>query len=154
MTLLTTAEISTLVSSDFKCNDDTKVIIHPFSEKCITNLGYDLRVGNYYTTSELNHQIKLDAGQKIVINPKSTALIESLEHVKMPMALNIIGLVKSQSKFKSKSFTYLSTIIEAGWNNTILISVYNHSNEKIELNHGDNLCTITFLDINQPQKYV
>ncbi|BBO89919.1 dCTP deaminase domain-containing protein [Desulfosarcina ovata] len=123
---------------------ENPLMIKPFSEECLTPVGYDLRAGGKYVTTDDGRQIELHECMKVTIFPKQTALISTLEKVSMPKDRSISALIVSKVSKVSKGLSHVATTIDADWSGNLIIALTNHSSEKIEICHGESFCTVVF----------
>ena len=145
MSFLTDTDLKTIISSDVNCNDNDKLIISPFSENCVTPIGYDLRVGGTYVTTGKKDIKNVSDGEFIVLPPNSTSLITTLENIEMPKNRLYSGLIESKVSKVSQGLSHISTTVDPDWRGELLIAVHNHSSEKVSLKYGDTFCTIVFV---------
>lgn len=151
MSLLTDTDIKELICTDEVWEDQNeKIHIHPFAEESLTPIGYDLRVGNLYSSASNAGPFKLKENDSIIIEPRDTALITTLETVDMPKDRYISALILSKVSQVSKGLSHISTTIDPDWNGHLLIAVHNNSKNKIELNFGDAFCTVVFFENKSP----
>lgn len=151
MSLLTDTDIKELICTDKVWEDQNeKIHIYPFAEESLTPIGYDLRVGNLYSTTSNTGPFELKENDSIFIEPRDTALITTLETIDMPKNRWISALILSKVSQVSKGLSHISTTIDPDWNGHLLIAVHNHSKNKIELNFGDAFCTVVFLKNKSP----
>ena len=127
-------------------NAEEKLKIYPFNEESLTPVGYDLRVGNTYTSTSQPGLCQLSQGNKIIIKPGDTALITTLEYIGMPQNFMTSALIVSKVSKVSRGLSHISTNIDPDWKGNLLIALHNHSMNKIELEYGESFCTIVFLE--------
>jgi deoxycytidine triphosphate deaminase len=146
MSLLTDTDLEPLLSDNRQEPDNDKLVLSPYDEKGLTPVGYDLRVGKTYTASDMGQVRKdLKEGEKITLQPGTTALISTLEYVRMPKNKTITGLIESKVSQVSKGLSHISTTVDPDWRGHLLIAIHNHAIEAIELSYGDTFCTIVFI---------
>ena len=75
MGLLTDTDLRKLIIADQNWSDKDKLHIFPYSEECLTPVGYDLRVGPQYASSVDAELYSLNSDDKVVIKPGDTVLI-------------------------------------------------------------------------------
>jgi len=142
--LLTDKDLRTMVCVDEEWTELAKIHIYPFSESCLTPVGYDVRVGTRYSSVLLGKYF--EGCNKINILSGDTVLIETLETIGMPETRKISGLVNSMVSMVSKGISHISTTIDPDWKGPLVIAVTNHSKNLIELVEGKPFCTIVFLE--------
>jgi len=151
MSLLTDTDLSKIICTDEICEDKVKKIqIFPFAEKSLTPVGYDLRVGNLYSSAFKSDKFKLTKDDKIIIDPRDTVLITTLESINMPTDRSISALILSKVSKVSEGLSHISTTIDPDWKGPLLIAMNNHSKNKVELNCGDAFCTVVFFENKSP----
>ena len=151
MSLLTDTDLRKIICTDKICEDNVKKIqIVPFAEKSLTPVGYDLRVGNLYSSAFKSDKFKLTKDEKIIIGPGDTVLITTLESINMPNDRSISALILSKVSKVSKGLSHISTTIDPDWKGPLLIAINNHSKNKVELNCGDAFCTVVFFENKSP----
>jgi deoxycytidine triphosphate deaminase len=150
MTFLTDTDLDLILCTERRSTDPSKLVIHPYEDRSMTPVGYDLRVGATYTSSDIAVRRNLREGEKIVLKPKTTALISTLEFVAMPRNGSLTGLIHSKVSQVSRGLSHISTTVDADWKGELLIAVHNHSLEDVELRHGEPFCTMVFLKNSSP----
>ncbi|WP_291997222.1 hypothetical protein [Candidatus Accumulibacter sp. ACC012] len=146
MSLLTDTDLEPILSDNLQEQAGDKLVLSPFEEKCLTPVGYDLRVGKTYTVSDMGRKRKdLKQGETITLQPGTTALISTLEFVRMPKDKSITGLIESKVSQVSKGLSHVSTTVDPDWRGNLLIAIHNHAIEAVELGYGDTFCTIVFI---------
>lgn len=137
-----------LVFSEDRWNDDNnKLLIKNGSEACLTPMGYDLRVGEFGKKLVQKRSLVDIAGDKSVqIKPGDTALIATLESIKMPKNGMISAIILSKVSQVARGLSNVSTKIDPGWSEgELLVPVQNLSRETIQLKYGEKFCTVVFL---------
>jgi deoxycytidine triphosphate deaminase len=124
---------------------ETKIGIEPFSDDCLTPVGYDLRVGENYSSS-LKGSGQISRNNPVVIEAGETVLIFSLEQVKMPKSRKVSALVVSKVSQVLKGLSHISTTIDPDWQGKLLIAVHNHSRKSITLEFQEPFCTVVFFE--------
>lgn len=145
MSLLTDTDIEKLLAKEVKGASDSALVIQPYSDDSLTPVGYDLRVGVTVATSNEVGRKKLVEGESFSIAPGATALISTLENLRMPLDRSISGLIESKVTKVSKGLSHISTTVDPDWEGNLLIAVHNHSSEKFTLHYGEPFCTVIFL---------
>jgi deoxycytidine triphosphate deaminase len=128
MSLLTDTDLEPILSDNLQEQAGDKLVLSPFEEKCLTPVGYDLRVGKTYTVSDMGRKRKdLKQGETITLQPGTTALISTLEFVRMPKDKSITGLIESKVSQVSKGLSHVSTTVDPDWRGNLLIAIHNHA---------------------------
>lgn len=154
MSILTDTDLRDLICSNEAQLDSSKILISDFQEPNLTPLGYDLRVGGYYKTYGSGRGlVQIKPRQKITIKPGDTALIATLEAVKMPQDGSVSALIVSKVSQVAKGLSNISTKVDPNWaGGQLLIAVHNFSREPINLAYSESICTIIFFDNKSPTK--
>lgn len=145
MSLLTDTDLEKLIAKELNGAPNNALVIHPYSDDSLTPVGYDLRVGITVATSNEVGRKKLIEGESFAIAPGATALISTLEALRMPLDRSISGLIESKVTKVSKGLSHISTTVDPDWEGHLLIAVHNHSSEKFTMSYGETFCTIIFL---------
>ena len=145
MCLLTDTDIEKIIAKEAAGAPDNALVICPFSPDSLTPVGYDLRVGVTVATSNEIGRKKLVDGESFTIAPGATALISTLEVLRMPLDHSISGLIESKVTKVSKGLSHISTTVDSDWEGNLLIAVHNHSSGKFTLSYGETFCTIVFM---------
>jgi len=128
-------------------DDNPKLYIHPFLEACLTPVGYDLRVGSTYVSfASKGNKIDVNATSPVIIKPGDTALITTLEEIRMPKNNKFSALISSKVSKVSKGLSSLSTTIDPDWEGTLLITLHNNSQEVVKLKYEETFCTVVFFE--------
>lgn len=152
MGFLSDASLEKILTDDINATDRTKLVISPYSESSLTPVGYDLRVGGRYASSSSPNRVSIQSGEKVIIPPHSTILIETLEMVRMPLDRTLGGLIESKVSLVSRGLSHISTTLDPDWTGHLLIAVHNHSSRTHRLDHGQPFCTAVFLRSEDPAK--
>lgn len=145
MSFLTDTDLRRIISEDKNDSNTSKLIIYPFDEGWLTPVGYDLRVGSQYSTSERPGNKTLHEGESLILAPKSTGLITTLEYIRMPQSRAYSGMIASKVTKVSRGLSHISTTVDPDWQGNLLIAVHNHSENNVKLKYGEAFCTIVFL---------
>lgn len=128
---------------------DGSLSIEPFSEDVVRENGLDLRVGNEYAIYAFENQVidpcELESARylfsiveakdgRIIIPPRSFALLTTMEYVKFPS--NVIGLCNLRSTLARYGLGIPPTIIDAGFEGNVTIEVINNSGNYLVLRPG------------------
>jgi deoxycytidine triphosphate deaminase len=116
-------------------------------ENCLTPVGYDVRVSDtaWIWTKRDIKQVDISNSKPLLLRPNDTALIITVEEVKMKP--NIAGTIHSKVSLASLGFSHISTTIDPGWGNQgghLLIQISNQGTIPLELKLRDPFCTVVF----------
>lgn len=149
MSILTDSDIrSILCTTQETWNPETQLLIQDFSEECLTPMGYDLRVGDFYKTLTTKpNLVSLQPGGKVLVKPRDIALIGTLEKIRMPRNGSISAIILSKVSKVSKGLSHISTKVDPGWcEGELLVPVQNFSREIVGLQYSESFCTIIFFE--------
>src|SRR5690349_14237203 len=93
----------------------TKILIHPWDDKKLTPIGYDLSVGSVYVSYKARQKIHFSNGDKVLIHPGETVLIATEEYIGLPGNKTIGGLIESKVSQVSKGLSHVSTTLDTDW---------------------------------------
>ena len=97
----------------------------------------------------------LDAGLdlktpiNVAVYPHSSVNIDTGVHVEIPEGC--CGLVKSKSGLNTKHMIQTEGVIDTGYTGSIVVSVYNHSNETYIFSAGDKISQLVIAYIALPE---
>ncbi|MGL4497691.1 MAG: dCTP deaminase [Planktothrix sp.] len=132
-------------------NQEEGISIHPFEQKSLTPVGYDLRVGDRGFSWKNKKIVDIKQDGKIVIEPNDTVVIQTLESVSLSKKIG--ATVHSMvSRVITEGLSHISTTIDPGWTGKLYISIHNFRDVDIELNFTQTLCTVCFYDIKSESK--
>ncbi|MGB9732892.1 MAG: dCTP deaminase [Candidatus Micrarchaeia archaeon] len=140
-----------MILSDFDLENmikDKRLVIKPFDREIIRENGIDLRLADEVAfhnpimgedfvidPSNEEHVQKeyiIEKNKKaIILPPRQQVLLSTLEYIKMPD--NLIGFVELRSTWARHGLIMPPTIIDAGFEGTITLEVFNASLYKIKL---------------------
>ncbi|MGC9137235.1 dCTP deaminase [Caldivirga sp.] len=128
---------------------DGSLSIEPFTEDVVRENGLDLRVGNEYAIYAFENQVidpcELESTRhlfsiveakdgRIIIPPRSFALLTTMEYVKFPR--DVIGFCNLRSTLARYGLGVPPTIIDTGFEGNITIEVINNSGNYVVLRPG------------------
>lgn len=147
MAILTDTDLMDILNRDkTRINKNDTLQIYPYDEEYMTPIGYDLRVGEEYSSALKGGVFPLKEGEKITLEPNDTVLITTLESIGMPQNKSISGFIVSKVSKVSKGLSHVSTTVDPDWEGPLLIALHNHSIDKVELEYGEPFCTVVFLE--------
>ncbi len=123
-----------------------EILIEPFSEKSLQPAGYDLRIGN---EAHINGEL-IDVGGtgRLLIPPKTHALVLTLERVKLPC--DIMGDMKIRSSLAREGLLGSFAWVDPGWDGNLTLALFNASERPIELAYGERFVQIAFIRLEGP----
>lgn len=106
--------------------------------------GFDLRLPNVY-------------GSRAYVNPRSHAIIDTGVHFEIPEGY--VGFIKSKSGLNVKKGLQAEGVIDAGYTGSVVVKLYNHSDDLAVFHPGDKITQIVFLpipkvELNKVDKFV
>lgn len=93
--------------------------------------GYDLRLPAHY--------------EEVLIGPKSYATVDCGVHFEIPNGY--VGFIKSKSGLNVKKGIQAEGVVDSEYTGSVVIKLYNHSNEAVKFVAGDKITQIVFLPI-------
>jgi len=119
-----------------------------YDENCLDTIMYDLRLGkeNYVTPKgQINLKEKKDY---LTIEPGQTAILTTLEHIKMPN--NVFGLITIKFSHKGKGLINISGFhVDPGFCGHLIFSVYNAGKKSISFHFKDKVFSIIFYQLHR-----
>lgn len=146
----TDTDLRQILCVEETCSADDLLQILPFSEESLTPVGYDLRVGEQYTSTKLGKTDNVAVGGEIVIPPGDTCLVTTLEIIGMPKSKRLSGLVVSTVSMVARGLSHVSTSIDPDWSGKLMIVLHNHAPHDVRLKVGERLCTAIVLSNRTP----
>ncbi|MCD6373430.1 MAG: dCTP deaminase [Thermococcus sp.] len=125
-----------------------EILIEPFNEKSLQPAGYDLRVGDEAYVQGRIIDVKKES--RVLIPPKTYALVLTLERVKLPD--DVMGDMKLRSSLAREGLIGSFAWVDPGWDGNLTLSLYNASDEPVELEHGERFVQIAFIRLESPAK--
>ena len=92
----------------------------------------------------------LKEGETITLRPGTTALISTLEWIRMPSDKTVTALIESKVSQVSRGLSHISTTVDADWRGELLIAVHNHAIQNVTLQYGNAFCTMVFFRNSSP----
>ncbi len=123
-----------------------EILIEPFSEKSLQPAGYDLRVGREAMVG--GRFVDVEREGKVMIPPKTHALILTLERVKLPD--DVMGDMKLRSSLAREGLLGSFAWVDPGWDGNLTLAVFNGSDSEIELAYGERFVQIAFIRLEEP----
>ena len=160
MSVLTRDEILRLIREGL-------LSIEPFSEDIVRENGLDLRVGTEYAIYAFDNQVidpcELESARhlfsiveakdgRIVIPPRSFALLTTMDYVRFPR--DVVGFCNLRSTLARYGLSVPPTIIDAGFEGNVTIEVINNSGNYIVLRPGMRFLHVVLVKTIGEAKYV
>ena len=126
-------------------------LLDPFGgEKCLTPVGYDLRVGEriYFLGSGQEEKVSSDRPAKIP--PRERFAVESRE--KVIMQANMFALIATRVRLLSKGLTSLGTKIDPMFQDKLWLIFSNDSDTPLTLEYEERICNVSFFEWNEALK--
>lgn len=123
-----------------------EILIEPFNEKSLQPAGYDLRVGKEAMIDGRFIDIREEG--KVVIPPKTYALILTLERIKLPH--DILGEMRLRSSLCREGLLGSFAWVDPGWDGNLTLGIFNGSNEEITLEYGERFVQMVFHRLEEP----
>jgi deoxycytidine triphosphate deaminase len=143
--IMTDADISKILETSRNVPNDQSLIINPFEERCLTPIGYDLRVGDRYQLLHEGVDHRINKGDFARIPPGETVSVRTMEWIAMPKDGSVAGFICSRVMLVASGAAHISTTVDTDWVGNLLISFTNLSKTVLELPHGERVCTIVFI---------
>ena len=126
-----------------------KVLIDKeYDESCLDTIMYDLRLGkeNYITSK--GKIILEEKNDFLTIEPGQTAILTTLEHIKMPN--DVFGLITIKFSHKGKGLINISGFhVDPGFSGYLIFSVYNAGKKSISFHFKDQVFSIIFYQLHR-----
>lgn len=124
----------TLVDHQIAALVEQKNLIDSYDNRCLTNIGYDLRAKMFYINSE---------GKKTVtLMPNDSVFVESVEVVALPT--NLLGRVSLKNSRIRQGLSMDAPVYQPGHKTRIYFRITNVSADAITLYQDDKYATICF----------
>jgi deoxycytidine triphosphate deaminase len=117
------------------------IVIYPFEKKCLTAVGYDLRIGIIKPLTEVDKFFEDD--QIITIPPKSYCLVITEEFIWL--SKKYLGTLHSRGTLAAKGLYTNSTNVDPNFKGQMIMSVYNASEVNIILDKKEKPTFITLI---------
>jgi len=123
-------------------------IVEPFDKKCLTPVGYDLRVGNRMVNFRTAEEISLNESSSVDIPPGERFAIETLE--KIQLKNNMFAFVFTKVSVLWDGLTSLGTKIDPAFSDNMWLIFANDSSRPYNLKYGKKICNVMFLEYDNP----
>lgn len=125
-------------------------LIEPFDVNCLTDLGYDLKAGEYVVVFVRGKEEELTEGNPIVIPPGARFAVKSLEKIKL--TAEMFAFVFTKVRILYKGLTSLGTKIDPYFQDNLLLIFSNDSSTPFTLKYGEKICSLMFFKYDNPPK--
>jgi deoxycytidine triphosphate deaminase len=149
---LTDRQISAALNAGFLLDPETWI------PKSVRHASYTLRLGEKIelaraasaATSETKEfsVIRLSDGGSISLNPGDTALLFSLEHVRLPTS--VLGFTVARGVLFAEALCPENTYVDPGFSGPLYTTVTNVSNRIVHLQYGMPLARLFFFKLSEP----
>lgn len=139
--------MAALSSVDIRRELDKNIVIEKFCDKCLTPIGYDLRIGAAYSPG-VNQEAVSGEGNTILI--KSGKMLQILCDEFVWLSPSIAASIHSRGSFSAKGLVLNSTTVDPNWSGQMAFALFNFSNEDIELKIGERFATMLCYYCNSP----
>jgi len=127
-----------------------KELIAPFCPECLTDVGYDLRVGEKIILLTSGEERILSEGKPIILPPQERFAVESLE--KIMLSSDMFAFNFTRITLAWKGLTSLGTKVDPLFRDKLYLIFSNDSHRELELKWGDKICNIMFFRYKNPPK--
>lgn len=142
MAVLTDADIGEILCATNGCSGDpSKLHIHGFEESSLTPIGYDLRVGERYSSIRGSGVGSSAANGHITIEPNETIIVTTLERVTMPKDRSLSAVIVSKVSQVSRGLSYINGTIDPDYEGRLIASLHNDGTKPLTLTYGERFCT-------------
>ncbi len=125
-----------------------EIYIEPFSEESLQPAGYDLRVGEEAMVR--GEIVNIKEKEKVVIPPKTYALVLTLERVKLPD--DVMGDMKLRSSLAREGLIGSFAWVDPGWTGKLTLGIFNASDKEITLHYMERFVQIAFVRLEGPAR--
>jgi dCTP deaminase len=124
--------------------ENCRIGISPFSERCLTPNGYDLRI------AEISVGGKVTEIGVAKIPPRSIFFVSTVEFVSLPD--QVCAQLWLRTTFIRKGIMAGLGKVDAGFQGTLTFTAFNMSDEEIEINIGDRFVQMVLERLHTPAK--
>jgi dCTP deaminase len=104
--------------------DENQLVTNANKDSCLGPASYELRIGSLRLFAEGSAEQKLETGQKFVMEPGASALIGTLEEVRMPADVAGFLFLKS-SLGRSGYIPWSQGYVDPGYKGSLTIALHN-----------------------------
>ena len=138
---------------------NNSLLISPYDEKCVTPVGYDLRIGDQYIRINKSIHTKkplateeLKKEGKLLIQPNELIAIRTLEKIGMPRNKTLSGILVSKVSLANLGISHVSASIDPDWKGHLLVTLCNLNPLPIEVQYGQPFCTLLLFVNSEPAR--
>lgn len=115
------------------------------------NMKIILDVGAYMPTYAHDADAGMDLRTPVafIVPAHGSYTVDTGVHIQIPVGQ--VGFIKSKSGLNLKAGLTAEGVIDAGFNNSIRVKLYNHSNEDYMFSRGDKITQLVLLYIAKPE---
>lgn len=136
------------------------IVIEPFSDRSLSPVGYDLRVGDFVyvldggplSSPALFRDDPLLQPRREVYSIPARATVQILSKEIVWVSRRIAGTLHSKVSLVTKGLSPISTTLDPGWFGPFLITFTNQSDRPIEVRTTDTFATIVFHRLATPTR--
>lgn len=133
--------MAALSDKDIRRELGKNIIIEEFSDKSLSPVGYDIRIGAAFLPG-IHQTARYSEGEELIIKPNSMLQIICKEFIWI--SPKILATIHSRGSFAVKGLILNSTTIDPNWNGQMALTLYNVSDNDIVLKVGDRFATVIF----------
>jgi len=135
-----------LVDHQIEARVASSGMIDSYDRSCLTNIGYDLRMKNFYRSREDQDGVK-----RIVLKPNESVFAESVETVTVPEEL-LARVVLKNSRIR-QGLSLESPVYQPGHKTRIYFRLTNVSSDEITLTEDERYAMVLFEELGaKPEK--
>jgi len=123
-------------------------LISPFEAEALTDVGYDLSVGERVILLTSAEEKTLSPGESVVLPPQERFAVETRE--KVLLQGNMFGFLFSRISLAWKGLTNLGTRVDPAFQDKLFLIFSNDSHKELELTYGDRICNLMFFKYENP----
>ncbi|WP_297071591.1 dCTP deaminase [Thermococcus sp.] len=127
-----------------------EILIEPFNEDSLQPAGYDLRVG--WEAYLGGRRVNVERKGKVVIPPKTHALILTLERIKLPD--DVMGDMKLRSTLAREGLLGGFAWVDPGWDGNLTLALFNSADEPVELSYTERFVQIAFIRLEGASRHL
>lgn len=132
-----------LVDREVRARVNNESMIESYDERCLTNIGYDLRAKQFTVGGELKDSITLEPGESTFVEPAET--------VNMPN--DLMGQVVLKNSRIRQGLSLEAPFYQPGHQTRVYFRLTNVSADSITLAAGEKYATIVFQKLSQEPEH-
>lgn len=126
--------------------DADQLIANANKNLCLGPASYELRIGSVRQFTEGAPEQKLESGQKFVMEPGASALIGTLEELRMPADLGGFLFLKS-SLGRAGYIPWAQGYVDPGYKGSVTIALHNVAGKLQLFEHAQKICHVIFVKL-------